>query len=83
MTVIVFVLLALAASGFLVRLMVGPSLADRVISIDGLLIIIVAALAFDAARSGRTWFIDVAVVIGLLGYVGTGVAARLIEQRGG
>lgn len=83
MTVIVFVLLALAASGFLVRLMVGPSLADRVISIDGLLIIIVAALAFDAAHSGRTWFIDVAVVIGLLGYVGTGVAARLIEQRGG
>lgn len=83
MTTATFVLLAMAATGFLVRLVIGPSLADRVVALDGLLIIVVAVLAFDAAVSGRTLFIDAAVVLALLGYIGTGVSARLIEHRGG
>ena len=77
------VLLVLAGTGFLIRLVVGPSLADRVISVDGLLIVIIAVLALDAARTGRSWFTDVAVVVGLLGYVGMSISARLIERRGG
>lgn len=83
MIAVTFLLLALAGTGFSVRLVMGPSLADRVIALDGLLIVIMATLAFDAVRTERTWFVDVAVVLGLLGYVGTGVAARLIERRGG
>lgn len=82
MIAVAAVLLGVAAAGFVLRLVLGPSLADRVVAVDGLLVVIVALLAVDAARSGRSWFIDVAVLIGLLGYVGTGVAARLIERRG-
>lgn len=80
---LVWVLLALAGTGFLARAVIGPSLADRVVAVDGLLLVVVAGLAFHAAGTGRSWFLDVAVVVGLLGYVGTGVAARLIEHRGG
>jgi len=76
------VLLALSGAGFLIRLVIGPSLADRVVALDGLLIVIVAVLAIDAARTGRGWFTDVAVVVGLLGYVGMCVSARFIERRG-
>ena len=81
MTTIALALLIVAAGGFVLRLIIGPSLADRVIALDGLLIVVVATLAVHAAMSRRSWFVDVAVVIGLLGYVGTGVAARLIEYR--
>lgn len=77
-----FVLLALAAAGFLVRLVRGPSLADRVVALDGLLVLVVTGLALDAAVSGRSFFIDAAVVLALLGYIGTGVSARLVEHRG-
>lgn len=83
MTAVTFVLLALAAAGFLARLVIGPSLADRVVALDGLLILVVAGLAFDAAVTGRSFFIDAAVVLALLGYIGTGVSARLLEHRGG
>jgi multisubunit Na+/H+ antiporter MnhF subunit len=75
-----FALLVVAAAGFVARLVAGPSLPDRVLAIDGLLVIIVAGLAIETARSGEAWFVDAAVVIGLLGYIGTGVAARLIEH---
>lgn len=76
-------LLAVAAALFLARLMLGPSLADRVVALDGLLLIAVAALVAESARTEQGFFVDAAVVIGLLGFVGTGVAARFIERKGG
>lgn len=82
MTTIALTLLGLAALVLSVRAFIGPSVADRVIAIDALLVVIVSGLAVDAAATGRTAFIDVAVVVGLLGFVGTGVAARFIEKRG-
>lgn len=83
MIAIAFVLLALAAIGFTVRLLLGPSVADRLVAVDGLLVLVMCALAVDAARTGHAWFVDAALVIGLLGFVGTGVAARLVERQGG
>jgi multicomponent Na+:H+ antiporter subunit F len=76
-------LLALSGLAVLVRLFRGPSVADRIIAVDGLLVIVIGAIAVDAAIHGRTAFVDVAVVIGLLAFVGTGVTARFIERRGG
>ena len=78
-----FVLLALAALGFLARLLIGPSVADRIVALDGLLLIVVSTLAVDAARTGRSTLIDAIVVVGLLGFVGTAIAARFVERRGG
>lgn len=78
-----FVLLAVAAVGFLFRLLVGPSLADRIVAVDGLLLLVISALAVESARTGDGYFIDAVVVVGLLGFVGTAVAARFVERRGG
>ena len=83
MIILAFALLSLAATGLLYRLLIGPSLGDRVIAVDGLLLVAVSALAVEAVRSGSGIFVDAIVVIGLLGFVGTGVAARFIERQGG
>lgn len=77
-----FVLLALAAAGFLYRLAVGPSLGDRIIALDGFIVVTISALAVDAARISEATFVDAIVVIGLVGFIGTGVAARFIERQG-
>jgi len=76
------VLLVLALALLLVRLVRGPSVADRVVALDAVLVVVVGGLAVNAARTGSSAFTDAAVVIGLLGFVGTGVAARFIERRG-
>ena len=78
-----FVLLAISALGFFARLLIGPSLADRIVALDGLLLIVVSALAVETARTGNTFFIDAIVAVGLPGFVGTSVAARFVERRGG
>lgn len=82
-TVLVFTLLGLAAAGFLYRALAGPSVTDRVIAVDGLLLVAISLLAADAVRRDSGEFVDTIVVIGLLGFVGTGVAGRFIERRGG
>jgi multicomponent Na+:H+ antiporter subunit F len=75
-------LLWLAGALLLVRVVAGPSLADRVVALDGVLIVVVCGLAVTAAQTGHDVYTDVAVVIGLLGFLGTAVAARFIERRG-
>lgn len=83
MIAVAFVLLSLAALGFLARLLIGRSVADRIIALDGLLLVAVMGLAVEATRTGRSTFVDAIVVVSLLGFVGTSIAARFVERRGG
>jgi multicomponent Na+:H+ antiporter subunit F len=76
------VMLALAGACFVARLVLGPTLADRVVALDGLVITLISAIALDAALTGSPLFVDAVVVIALVGFVGTAAAARFIEERG-
>jgi multisubunit Na+/H+ antiporter MnhF subunit len=81
-TVAAFVVLALAGMGFGVRLLVGPSLADRVVGLDGLLVVGSSAVVVRAMQTGDGAFLPAAVVVTLVGFVSTAVVARYIEGRG-
>lgn len=77
-----YVLLALAVLGFGYRLLVGPSLTDRVLGLDGLLIVGVSAIVVRATDTGEGAFAPVALVVTLVTFVSTAVVARFIEGRG-
>ncbi len=83
MIVAASILLALAAMLFLVRLFIGPTVPDRVIALDGILMTILAGVLLSAAADDSSVSIDTVLVVALLGFIGTGVLARYIEQRGG
>lgn len=78
-----YVLLSIAAILFVARLLLGPSLADRIIALDGLLVTILGGVLVNAAWVDSGVSIDTVLVVALLGFVATGVLARYIEQRGG
>lgn len=82
MTTATFVLLGVAALGYVVRLARGPSLSERVIAMDGLLVTGISAIAVQAMSTGRGSFLPVLVVITLVGFVGTAATARFIERAG-
>jgi multicomponent Na+:H+ antiporter subunit F len=81
-TDIAFTILALSAVLCTVRLVRGSSLADRIVALDALLVVIVSGIAVHAARTGEGTYLDVLVVVALLGFVGTVTVARFIEHRG-
>jgi len=80
-TNVVLVVLTIAALPVAYRLVKGPTMADRVVSLDLGLIIAVASIAVGAARTGSGIFLDALLVTALLGFVGTMVAARFVEQH--
>jgi multisubunit Na+/H+ antiporter MnhF subunit len=77
-----FVLITLAALGFGYRLLAGPTLTDRVVGMDGLLVVGVSALTLRAMQTGEGAFLPVAVLVTLVGFVSTAVVARFIEGKG-
>lgn len=83
MIAVAYVLLAIGAVLFMARMLIGPNLADRVVAIDGLIATILAGVMVNAASTDSAISLDTVLVVALLGFIGTGVLARYIEQRGG
>jgi multicomponent Na+:H+ antiporter subunit F len=80
---VALVLLALGGGCFLARIIGGPSLADRVVAVDGLVATLVAAIVLISIRRDTDRFLDVAIVVAFIGFVGTAAGARFVERRGG
>ena len=81
MTIVDSALYALIGGGALlalVRLARGPSLLDRVVATDTLLVIISAGLAVHAAITRDPTVVPVLVVVALLAFVGSVSVARYI-----
>lgn len=81
MTEAAFVMLAAAAALFAYRLLRGPSLADRVVAVNGLVVVGMGAIATQAAHTGVGSFLPTLVAIALVGPIGSGMIARYIEGR--
>ena len=83
MIALAMVLLALAALLLVLRLLRGPTIADRVIAADALLVTAMCGVLLASAAARSSIGIDTVLVVALLGFIATGVLARYVEQRGG
>ena len=63
------------------RLMKGPSYADRFVAIDMLTGLAVAACALTALTTGRSEFLDVAFALALITFVATAAFAAFLERK--
>ncbi len=62
------------------RLMQGPTMPDRVIALDKMTVSIVAFCGLAAIWSGDAAFLDVALVLALVGFMATVALARFAER---
>lgn len=76
-------LLLVGGLGFTWRIVRGPSIADRLIAVDGLVTTLVAYVIVDAVNRSTDRFLGVGLVIAFVGFLGTSAGARFIERRGG
>ena len=74
------VLVALAVV-LLYRIFRGPTAADRIAALDALDLILAMGMALYSLYTGRGIYLDIALVIALLGFVGTVFVGRYIERR--
>lgn len=76
------VVVCIAAVCFAVRLAIGPTIPDRILALDGLLLCVVGAIAADIVRTGDTSFVMVMVIAAVVAFIGAAMVARFVERRG-
>lgn len=77
------IVLTISAVFILIRVVRGPSMLDRMVGIDILTTVIIAAVGLEAAWNRHTSTIPILVVLSLVGFVGSTTVARFasIEPR--
>jgi multicomponent Na+:H+ antiporter subunit F len=78
---IVFAMLVLAMFIAFIRLAKGPSLPDRVVALDVITAISAAILAVATIAMKQSVFLDAAIVLALISFLGTVAFARYLERR--
>jgi multicomponent Na+:H+ antiporter subunit F len=73
-------LFAGAGLGF-VRLMRGPSLPDRVIALELMIMAAIGIIAVYAVYVRQSALVDVAMIMALIGFLGTVAFASYVERR--
>ena len=64
-----------------VRVIIGPTLPDRVVALDMLVAIAIGFIAVLGIRTGQTLYADIAIALGLVGFLATVAFARFVLQR--
>lgn len=75
------VLLTLAALGAMIRVVRGPSVADRMVALDTLLFVGVGGLGLYIVVTRDTTYLAVLVVAVVTAFISTVIVARYIEEE--
>lgn len=72
--------LALSCVLVFLRLLIGPTLPDRVLALDTLYVNAIALLVVVGVRLENLVYFDAALLIALFGFVGTVVVAKFVRH---
>lgn len=79
---IAFAMLLPALALTFVRLLRGPSLPDRVLALEVVSMVSVASILVYAIDRDQEVFLDVAIVLALISFLGAIAFAQYLERRG-
>src|SRR5699024_6443287 len=78
--IVALVIVALSMLGMLVRVIIGPSLADRVVALDAMGIQLMAIVALFSIVLGTIYMLVAILLIGILAFLGTAVFAKYMDK---
>jgi len=78
---ITFALLGFAVLATVIRIIRGPTLADRILGLDTITILAIGLIGTFALRTGLHLYVDIAVGVALVGFLSTIAFARYLLSR--
>jgi len=73
-------LIALSFILIIIRFLIGSSIADRIIALDVLTVSSIGMLVILAQMFERVIYLDVAIVYGILSFIGVIIIAKYMEK---
>ncbi len=77
---IAFAAVALAQVLSMVRLVLGPSVGDRILALDTMVINAIGLIVLMGISQGSTIYFEVSLIIAMLGFVSTVAFARFVMR---
>ena len=65
-----------------VRIVKGPTLPDRILALDALVGVGIGFIAVIGVKTGFYLYVDIAIALGLVGFLATVAFARFVMTRG-
>ncbi|MHB9288714.1 monovalent cation/H+ antiporter complex subunit F [Halobacteriales archaeon Cl-PHB] len=62
------------------RVIVGPTVPDRVVALDAIATNVVAIAVLFALKTGRGLFVDVSLVLAIIGFLSTVTVAKFVTE---
>lgn len=78
---IILPVLAISAVLIFIRFLMGPSLSDRVVALDLLITTGIGMIAIYSIVTDQPTFLDIAMILALIAFLGTVAFAYYIEKR--
>ncbi|ARB41209.1 MULTISPECIES: Na(+)/H(+) antiporter subunit F1 [Mammaliicoccus] len=78
--IIAIIIVALSMIGMLIRVIIGPTLADRVIALDALGITLMAIIALFSVLTNTRYLFVILLLIGILAFLGTAAFAKFMDK---
>ena len=82
-TTIALCLLGFALLATLIRIIRGPTTADRILGLDTITLLGIGIIGVFAVRTGLYLYVDIAVAVALVGFLSTVAFARYLLSRRG
>lgn len=79
---VTFAILMLSFLLIVVRIVRGPTLPDRILALDLLVAVLIGFIAAFGILSGFTVYVDIAIALGLVGFLSTVALARFVMRQG-
>ena len=81
MDIVVFGLMGLGILFTVIRMIAGPKLSDRVVSLDTFNMIVIGVIVVLAAVFESSLYLDIAIVYAILAFLETIVFSRYLEGK--
>lgn len=81
LTYIILPVLSFSSLLVFIRFLLGPSLADRVVALDLIIVIGIAMIAVYSIIIGKSSFLDLAMIFALIAFLSTVAFSYYLEKR--
>ncbi len=74
------IIVSIAFTGLLYRLVKGPTIADRVVALDAIGISLVSIVALLSLINETEFFLEIILLLSILSFIGTIAFAKFLER---
>jgi len=77
---VVLFLISLTMLAFIYRLIIGPSIPDRVVALDSLGVALICMIGLISILSESSFFLEIILLIAILAFIGTVAFSKFLEK---